>query len=367
VGHVLVIGGGHGGFAAAADLARRGYEVALYTRTAETLQAVRAQGGIRFTGVMGEGFAPVGRATTDLADVVPEADAILVCLPGVAHPFVAERLAPLLTPERPVLLNPGGLLGSVAFLQALRRAGYRGPVILAETGTLTYICRKTDPGGIGVTGVLRRVPFAALPGRATPDVYARLRAIVPSLDPQPHILSAGFANVNAILHPPGMILAAAWIEHSGGDFSFYFDAATPAVARLMAAMDRERLAVARAWQITTPTFPELFAAIGSTSEAAAASGDYLQVLRDSVPNRLIKAPPSLDHRYLHEDIPVGLVPMADLGHVAGIPTPVLDAVVTIAGTVAGRDYRAEGRTLARVGLGGWDVERILQFLLDGRA
>ena len=366
MGHVLVVGAGNGGFAAAADLVRRGIEVVICNRSAEAIQPVIAQGGVRYSGVMGEGFAPIRLVTTDPAEVVLGAEAILICVPATAHAFLAGRLAAHLKPEQPVILNPGGLLGSVAFVRALRQAGYTGSVCIGETGTLTHICRKTDPGGVLVTSVLKQVPFAVLPGMATSSVLGRVGAVLPFFDPQPHVLAVGFANVNAILHPPAMILGAAWIEHSGGDFCFYYDAATPAVARLMAAMDRERLAVARAWGVTLPTFPQLFASIGSTSQAAAQSGDYLLALRDSAPNRHIKAPPSLDHRYMHEDIPMGVVPMADLGRAAGVPTPVLDAVITAAGTVMGRDYRAEGRTLASLGLGDTAPGQILQFLLDGQ-
>lgn len=365
MGHILIVGAGNGAFAVAADLARRDLVVAMFNRSPQALEPVVAQGGVRYRGVMGEGFAPVRLATTDPAEVVRDAEAILVCVPATAHALLAERLAPHLMPGQPVLLNPGGLLGSVAFVRSLRAAGYQGQVTIGETGTLTHICRKPEPGAVTVTSVLRQVPFAALPGRATGGLFARLEAMVPSLAPQPHILAAGFANVNAVLHPPGMLLGAAWIEHSGGEFYFYHDGATPAVARLLAAMDRERQAVARAWGVTVETFPRLFANIGSTSEAAARSGDYLQALLDSTPNRYIKAPPSLDHRYMHEDIPMGVVPMADLGRAAGLPTPVLNAVIEIAGVMTGRDYRAEGRTLDSVGLGNLEPRQLLQFLTDG--
>jgi len=367
MGHVLVVGAGNGGFAVAADLARRGVPVALYNRTAAALRPVAEQGGIRYSGVLGEGLAPISRLSTAFGEVVEDADLILVCTPATAHEDLAARLAPHLRPAHPVVLNPGGMLGSVAFVRALRRAGYGGAITIGETGTLTHICRKPDPGSVRVTSALAAVPFAALPGRVTPTLVSRIARFLPDLDPQPHILAAGFANVNAILHPPGMILAAAWIEHSAGDFCFYYDAATPAVGRLLAALDAERMAVARAWEVPAPRFLDLFARIGSTTPEAAASGDPRRALRESAPNRHIKAPPTLDHRYLHEDIPFGLLPMADLGRVAGVPTPVMDAVVTIGCLLAQRDYRAEGRTLESLGLGGLRPGQVRRVLEEGPA
>ncbi len=361
---VLVVGGGNGGFATAADLAIRGCEVRVYNRTPQTLEAVAGQGGIRYSGVLGEGLAQV-RVGADLGALVDDVDLIVVCLPATAHAFAARALAPHLHPEQAVLLNPGGLLGSLAFCRDLRDAGYRDPLLLGETGTLTYICRKTDPGGVRVTSILRDVPTAAFPGRSTAELLRRAQPVLAGLMPQPTILHSGLANVNAVLHPPGMLLGAAWIEHTGGDFSFYYDGATPAVGRLLAALDRERLAVARAWGVEVPPFPVLFARIGSTTAEAAASGDYVRILRESAPNREIKAPPSLEHRYMHEDIPMGVVPLADLGRAAGVATEVLDAVITLASTITGRNYRREGRTLAGVGMGGWTVDRVRRVLEDG--
>jgi opine dehydrogenase len=173
--------------------------------------------------------------------------------------------------------------------------------------------------------------------------------------------------VNAILHPPAMVLGAAWIEHTGGDFCFYYDAATPAVGRLLAALDKERMAVAEAWDVRVPSFLELFGRIGSTTQAAAASGDHRRALLESAPNRHVKAPPSLDHRYLHEDIPFGVVPLADLGHRAGVPTPFLDAVVTISSLLGRRDYRTHGRTLDALGFAGLTPPEVVRVLMEGAA
>lgn len=365
MGHVLVLGAGNGGFAAAADLSRRGLEVALYNRSDEPLAAVRAQGGVRYEGVFGEGRAPVAAATTDLASVVPGADLILACVPATAHTFLARALGPLLGANQPVVLNPGGVLGALAFARDLRAAGFRGVPRLAETGTLTYICRKPDQGSVRVTSVLGDLPFAALPGRETAAFAAEVGSALPHLLPVPHTLATALTNVNTVLHPPAMILAAAWIEHTAGDFAYYYDTATPSVARLLAVLDAERLAVARAWRVDAEPFLELFARIGSTSRAAADAGDFRQALLDSAPNRHIKAPPSLDHRYMYEDMPFGAVPLADLGQAAGVSTPTYDAVVTLASTITGRDYRAEGRTLARLGLAGRSVDEVLDLLVEG--
>ncbi len=362
---VLVLGAGNGGFATAADLSLRGNRVTLYNRSPDALATVADQGGIRYSGVLGEGFTPIDHLTTDLTGVVEQADLIIISVPATGHLSIAQTLAPHLVPGKNILLNPGGMLGSLAFLQHLRACGFAEDVRIAETGTLTYICRKPDPGTILVTNVLQNVPFAAFPAVHTASFLSDIAGIVPNLREVSHILAAGFANVNAVLHPPGMILGAAWIEHTQGDFLYYLDAATPALARLMEALDIERMAVARGWGVEVPTFPEMFASIGSTSKAAGENVDYLRTLLDSVPNHQIKAPPSLDHRYMHEDIPFGLAPMVDLGRAVEVETPTMTAVVQIALTATGRDYWSEARTLAGLALADRSRDEVLKLIQEG--
>jgi opine dehydrogenase len=66
----------------------------------------------------------------------------------------------------------------------------------------------------------------------------------------------------------------------------------------------------------------------------------------------IGAQRQLDNRYLTEDVGYGLVFLTDLARRLGLETPVMDSVVTVASTVLGRDFRAEGRrTVASLGLG----------------
>ncbi len=359
---VTVVGAGNGGLAAVADLATRGHAVRLWNRGEGALAAIARSRAVRYEGVLGTGAAPVEMVTTDLGAAVDGVDAILVCLPAPAHRDVAERLAAHLRAEQVLILNPGGLLGSVAVAGALRSAGYQAPLRIAETATLTYICRKTAPDAVRVTSVATDLPFAALPGEGTVALVEELAGVLPNIRPVEHILAAGIASINTVLHPPGMILGAAWIEHTGGDFAYYADTAVPSVARLLGRLDDERLAVARAWHITAEPFLEVFARIGSTSAEAASAGDFLRALQDSTPNRAIRAPESLDTRYLNEDIPFGVVPLADLARAAEVATPVLEAVITIASAITGRDYRALGRTLASVGLGGLSAAQVLDRL-----
>ena len=77
------------------------------------------------------------------------------------------------------------------------------------------------------------------------------------------------------------------------------------------------------------------------------------------------APTSLDTRYLLEDVPYGQLIYQELGRLAGVPTPTIDHIVHLASVIIGRDFRAEGLTLARMGFGDITKGEFLKLLTDG--
>lgn len=361
---IAVLGAGHGGCAAAADLSRRGHRVRLQARSEQRLAALRARGGLDVQGVH-EGFVPLDRLTTSVADAVEGADLVMLIVPSVAHADYARALAPVLRPDLPVFLNPGHTGGGLHLVHELRRAGYRGEVRTAETVTLTYICRMVGPAAVAIYSYTRNLKLAALPGRHTDELFALLQPVYPELRRSSSVLETGMANINAVFHPPGMLLNAGWIEDTSGDFLFYREGITPAVGAVAEAVDAERMAVARALAIPTVPFLETFYQAGLTTAEGRASGSISQACRVSGPNEKVKSPSSLDSRYIHEDVGYGLVPMAALGRLGGVPTPTMDALITLASEVLGIPYAERGLTLERLGLARVAAGDLARFVHEG--
>ncbi|HEY4856679.1 MAG TPA: NAD/NADP octopine/nopaline dehydrogenase family protein, partial [Xanthobacteraceae bacterium] len=94
-------------------------------------------------------------------------------------------------------------------------------------------------------------------------------------------------------------------------------------------------------------------------------GDISRACRESEPNKTIKSPSSLDHRYVHEDVGYGLVPIAALGALAGVPTPTIAALVQLAALTLGIDYSREGLTLEKLGLAGKSASELLRLVEEG--
>jgi opine dehydrogenase len=180
-----------------------------------------------------------------------------------------------------------------------------------------------------------------------------------------NVLETGFANINAIMHPAGMLGNAGWIEKSGGDFLWYAEGVTATIGHWIDQVDAERLAIVRALGLEPLRFVDIFHQAGLTTVAGRDSGSAYRAIQESAPNSTIKSPPSLDHRYIREDIGYGLVPMAEIGTLVGVKTPMMDALITLASVALGIDFRAEGLTLERMGLAGTTREQTLRILENG--
>jgi opine dehydrogenase len=156
------------------------------------------------------------------------------------------------------------------------------------------------------------------------------------------------------------------VESTGGDYYHYYDGITPAVGRLIDALDRERIAVAAALGVEIEPLPQFFFRMGYTSAAGREGGGAYHVFHNSGPNRWIKAPAGIDHRFFNEDVPYGLVVISELGRLAGVPTPCADAVIEIASIVAARAYRNEGLTCGRMGIAGLTAVELRILLATGQ-
>lgn len=79
----------------------------------------------------------------------------------------------------------------------------------------------------------------------------------------------------------------------------------------------------------------------------------------------INAPAIIDHRYLWEDVPMSLVPIASLGDHLETPTPTIKAIIHMASLLNQTDYWSIGRTVEKMGLAGFTVAQIRRLALEG--
>lgn len=343
---IAVLGAGNAGRALAADLARQGAPVVLWNRTAAHVAGVRARGGIEVEGDR-EGFGPIDRVTDDPAVALADVELVMVCVPAFAHTDVAASCAPHLRDGQIVVLNPGRTFGALAFLRELRARGCSADVVVAEAATFLMTARTTGPAQSRIGRVKHVVPVAAVPADRTPEVVAVLARWYPQFTPATNALETSFGNVGAVIHPAITLMNAARVESDQGRFEFYLEGVSPSVARVLAAVDRERLAVANLLGVQVMSLQTWLAtAYGATGT------DLFDAMQANVGYRGITAPTTLDHRYILEDVPMSLVPVASAGRAFGLRTRAVEALILVAGLIHDTNYWRGGRTLESLGLDG---------------
>jgi opine dehydrogenase len=210
----------------------------------------------------------------------------------------------------------------------------------------------------------RWLQIAAFPGRRGAAAFARLAPLFPTAVAAPDVIHTGFTNANAMLHVANCVANAASIER-GQAYRFYAEGVTPAVARVYAAISAERVAVAAALGAAVPDLAEWFERAYGVREATLVDTCRKLTYDPDGPYQATGTPKSLDHNFVMEDVPTGLVPMSALGAAAGVRTPAIDALIAIASHMTGRHLASEGRTLERLGLAGMPPARIRQIVAEG--
>jgi opine dehydrogenase len=357
-----VIGAGHGGKAMAAHLALMGFSVALYNRNPEHIAALKARGGIELESYEGgpKGFARLCLVTSDIEEALKHAAIVMVVVPSSAHRDVARAVAAHLHDGQIVLLHPGRTCGTIEFAKVLQDNGCTAEITLAEAETFIYASRSDGPAQARIFRIKEAVPLAALPATRTEAVLEAIRPAYPQFIHGVNVLHTGLNNMGAIFHPALTILNAGWIEATHGDYQFYIDGVTPSVARLLEVLDRERVTVASSLGIRARTAMEWLEMAYNTQ-----GSDLHEAVHNQPGYYGIRAPSTLNHRYIFEDVPMSLVPIASLGARYGVSVRGIEAIVRLACIIHRTDYWRRGRTVDSLGIADLSVSELTHYVNEG--
>ena len=357
---VTVLGSGAGGCAVAFDFASHGHSVSLFDfdQFPTTIAAVAERGGIDATGEL-LGFAPIDYSGHDIERALDDAELVAAVGPAYSTKPFAEVCRPHLRAGQVVLVCPSSCGGAIEFKRTLGLDLRDTSIVVADTSTLPYAVRITAPAKIHVYLKLKGgLLLTTVPAADTMRVLAEVGDVYPAMRPAVNVLHTSLQNANPMIHPAISMCSAAQIERTGGDQLFYEEGATPGVARLMEAVDSERVALGAALGLSLGRDPDIGFDQGYMAEKT-----YYPGYMTAPGFRGIKAQPQLDHRYFNEDAGYGLVFLCDLGRQVGVPTPTMDAVLTIVSAMMGRAYVAEGkRTMKRLGLDGLSAADLVRLV-----
>jgi opine dehydrogenase len=355
---IAVLGGGHGAYAAAADLSEQGHEVRLWRRDAAALKPVLDGGVIKVTDVRGSRAIPVAKPTADIGEAVRGAQLVLIPVPATAQEDIARALAPHLESGQVIFLPPG-TFGSYVMNETVRAAGSRAEIAWAETGTLPYLARKQAADEVRITIRAARLPTGAYPAKRSEHAFAVIRQAYQVIEPCEDALSGALMNAGPIIHPPLILMNAAALQHFER-WDIHNEGTQPSVRAVTDRLDLERVAVREAIGYAPPHFPlrDHYTSdrwmYGDAHKRLVDSGDW----REHIDLHT--------HRYMTEDTVMGLAFLASVARWAGVDAPLANGLLAVAGGILGRDLRHGPRTLEALGLASHSKDQMKQLLQQGR-
>ncbi len=360
---VAVLGAGNGGHAFCAHLVMDGFEVRLYEapRFKHNIEPIQAKGGIEAFGDRC-GFAKIGIVSTNMEEVVKGADVIIIPVPAFAQDHMVNESLPYLEEGQIVLFSPDNI-GAIRFYNRLKEKGMEKKVTIAGMACLLYLCKLIGPAQIDIAGVKHEMQVSTMPAKNVGEVVNSLKTMYDGYKPEKNALATTLSNFNHQLHTGPMVLNAGRIE-SNTAFKFYWEGHTKSITNVVKSVDQEKLEVGKSLSINLPTTEQLFEEYykGRYREEV---GDLNEMVTTNLVYRGTTAPSELTSRFISEDVPYGLVLISSIGKRFGVPTPTIDAIIHLASVLNQTDYRKDGMTLEKLGLGDMSQEEIEEYLREG--
>ena len=350
-----VIGCGAGGTTMAAVLKEKGYCVKVFEIDAEKVEKLAACKTFRSEGfVVAEGKPDL--VTNDIAKAMEDTDIILVPSTTDAHEWIAKAIKPYVRDGQMIVLFPGHMGGALLVSNILRDGPNPPDIIVAETNDLLYPCRVKEIGVTLHTGVKEHVGIATVPSGDVDKVMEVLKPIFTNLDRKESIMQTSI-KVYGTLHIIPTLMNVNKMD-LGESYDYYMQGVTPNIAKLIIAAHEEGAAVLAKLGVNAGDMVKGLCKAYHLPD----TDDLWTAIQSCRPYDGIKNPKTLGHRFVHEELLSGFVPMASLGEELGVDMPVTNMFINMAQIFTGIDYRKEGRTVEKLGLKGKTPEEMVAFL-----
>lgn len=348
---IAVLGGGNGAHACAADLSEQGHEVRWWRRNAASLSS-----RITLKDAAGERDVAIAKPCADIGEAVRGAELVFMPDPAFTQEDNASRVAPHLADGQVVFLAPG-TFGSYVMARVFGKID----LAIAETGTLPWLARKHGAETVAITARATRLPTGVFPARSSEIAFSVIRKAFASIEPVEDALSAALMNAGPIIHPPLVLMNAGPLEHFER-WDIHNEGTQPAIRRVTDALDAERIAAREALGYAPPHFP-LADHYRADGEEWMYGRRVHKKLTDSKDwrERIVLT----EHRYVREDVALGLAFLVSVCEWAGVACPVARGLLALGSAVLGRDLRAGGRTLENLGLARMTRDELSSVLYSG--
>lgn len=310
-----VIGMGRVGHTISCYLMSKKAEVIVWDRNKEKLDTIR-QNGIHVEGVLEGMFFP--QVSYDFDESIMQADYILVCTVAEGHRDVARLMKGKLSNRQHILILNSNW-GVYEFLQILGSEILEKDISISETGGVHLMSDLLCPGRCILKKIKNKIDISTYPRLKENEILTDLFDLFPQLNGCVSPIQTSMNTSNPILHAPIALFGFSKIE-AGLDFLFYKEGATPTVVRYIEKVDRERLAVMNALGVDSSPCLDIVNKAWNTSY-----DNLYDAIQANYP--VSKGPKSIEHRFISEDVPFGILPIQKIGYLLGVDTPHTDKLI----------------------------------------
>jgi opine dehydrogenase len=329
---ITVIGSGNIGFATAAHLTYLGHDVCFC--------GSKLSKKIKIKGCINKAIE-ISEVTSDKKDAVKNAKYIIITITSLYQANVIKEFAQDLSNESIIILCPGKFGGSLYIEKIIKEINpdFRGSVV--ET-TPPYAARIEDKNTINISGIKNKIRFSSTTDEKTKMITPEIQSIFPMMISAESWLERTFHEIGWLLHAPTFLFNINRIEKNE-KFLFYADGITPQISKIIVALDQERMNLAKVVNVDCVSLKdvirEYYGTIGNNTYEA---------IHNNIPYKSIKAPESLEHRYIFEEISEYCIPLYELSVLMKIDMPMLKSIIDLSTVITKYDFYKNGRHLNQI-------------------
>ena len=349
----VIIGAGNGGQSLAGDMVIRGTEVAaIYDKNPAPIKDIKNAGGIKMSGPVVQGFAPISHPTESLEDAMNSGNVFLVTIVANFHPVLAKEMAPYVKETDIILLIPGNAGSSLLFRKALKEAGVTKMPLIGETISMPYATRLLGPAHAGIKARKLQLPMAALPASRNQELYDAIHPAIPEVSLWSDSLSVGMNNFNPCGHVPYYLFNIGKVEAPRPEDSDFHAWNTKTTDRIRDLYDEERMAVMEAVGLKPLSHADAQAMCYNNVH-------YVPIKQESVVSANAVQVPD---RFIDEDVPLNMILVSEMGKAVGIPTPITDLLVNVSNLIREKNFWESGTTMEKLGIANTDKAYIAELI-----
>ena len=339
---VAVVGAGPIGRATAAYLAHNGREVGIWSPTGRSVSDITVDPAAGDRLLLDYEGALAGQASLtriNAATEISDYELVVIAIPGHAYPAILPRIAEVVSSRQLVIVSGALSLAPLWLRERVVAQGHVPPVIVAW-GTTLGTARRSPNAHVKLNTIRARFDMAAVPVSAAGSAAAACRELFGDrFDVADNALGVALANINPIAHAAETLPNLTRIDRREDWPLFHY--LTESGARMCAALDAERIRVAEAFGTRVRPIEEHYRL------SYHVEGEDIARIAEAIHAKYQGplGPKTLDHRYVIEDVPFGLVFLEALAQCAGVDIPNVSASITLLSSACGRDFRRDNPLL----------------------